>query len=66
MDIKPITSLTADEIRDMAEAAAESNTPVHEACPFDPHSEQYHQFQGFYVEHRMVILHPRVPEQMSG
>lgn len=64
MDIKPITSLTLAEIRDLAQAAADSSEPVHEACPADLSAEQRHEFESAYVERRHALMRCRVPEQV--
>lgn len=54
--IKPITSLTPAELREMAQPAANNNEPVHEACPAGLSLTQRHEFVGAYIERRHELL----------
>lgn len=56
MEIKPIASLTPAELRELAQAAANNNEPVHEACPAGLSLNQRHEFQTAYVERRHELL----------
>lgn len=54
--IKPITSLTPAELRELAHQAADNNEPVHEACPAGLSLTQRHEFEGAYLERRHELL----------
>lgn len=56
MQIKPIHSLTREELRDMAHTAADNNEPMHEACPGGLSISQRHEFQSDYVERRHALV----------
>lgn len=53
MHIKPTHTLTREELREIAFAAADNSQPVHEACPAGLSVEQRNEFQGAYVERRL-------------
>lgn len=63
MEIKPITSLTEAEIRDLAHAAADSSEPAHDACPAGLTVEQQNDFHGAYVERRHELVGTKVRGQ---
>ena len=55
MHIKPITTVSRDEIRDMAHAAAENGEPQHEANPFEPGTTQNTNFATDYLSRQREL-----------
>lgn len=56
--IKPITSLTREERRALAQAAADRGERLHEACPFHVGTHEHLQFQDDYFHRRRTLLTP--------
>lgn len=54
--IKPITAMTREECRDMANAAAERDEPLHQANPFEPGTTQHTNFSSdYWARHRELV-----------
>lgn len=51
--IKPITSLTRAELRDLAQAAADRGEPLHECNPCEPGTTQHINFETDYLARRL-------------
>lgn len=56
--IKPITSLTRAERRELAEAAADNGERLHDACPFPAGSPEYSDFEDDFLRRRHTLLAP--------
>ena len=54
--IKPIHTLTRDERRELAEAAAENCQHLHDACPFEAGTPEQLEFQDDYLHRRRALI----------
>jgi hypothetical protein len=52
MHIKPLSTLTREEIADLARNAADNSEPLHVACAFPQDSQQCAWFTQAYLEQR--------------
>lgn len=53
--IKPLTSLTREQRREQAQAAAINGEPLHEANPYPPGTQEHQDFQDDYVAYRLAL-----------
>lgn len=54
--IKPLHTLTREERRALAEAAADNGERLHDACPFAAGTAEQHDFQDDYLHRRRALL----------
>ncbi|WP_395055214.1 hypothetical protein [Polaromonas sp.] len=58
--IKPINTLSRDERRALAEAAADNGEQLHDACPAGLSADQRNEFHSAYVERRHALVGAQV------